>query len=119
MAKQKRVAKAQPVKKQPAKTGPAPVAELANVADGLSTLSGALFDATGQGRAGGLDDPRLQTAQRQVLALQIGQAQGNHYLQRTIASLQRPQPQPKIEPRLAQSTHLVQKREDGSKTAAQ
>jgi hypothetical protein len=48
---------------------------------------GAAGDGAVDAQAARLGDPRFQTVQRQVLAAQIGQLQGNHHLQMLMTSL--------------------------------
>ena len=81
MAKQNQAAETKSDKKSRAKVKPIVIEELTDDLAGLAQLPGgpiaAAGDGTIQAQAGRLGDPRLQTAQRQALAAQIGRVQGN------------------------------------------
>jgi hypothetical protein len=91
MAKQNQAAEAKSDKKNRPKVKPPVVEELTDELAGLAQLPGgpmaAAGDGTIEGQAARLRDSRLQTAQRQAMAAQIGRVQGNKHLQRVVASL--------------------------------
>ncbi len=68
-------------------------AEAADGRDDLAALlrgpDGAFGAGTVENQAARLGDPRLTTIQRQALAVQIGQVQGNRHIQRVVGSLER------------------------------
>src|SRR5262245_26346495 len=89
MSNQSHEVKAPTTTKQPAKSPtPEPVngAEVAAASSDLLGWSGA---PSVQGQAGRLGNRQLPALQRQRLAEEIGQMQGNRHLQRVMASLKR------------------------------
>lgn len=93
MAKENQAAEAKADKGRRPQVEPTVVAELTDDLVGLAQLAGgpvaAAGDGTILGQAGRLGDTRLQSAQRQALAAQIGRLQGNGHLQGVLASLKR------------------------------
>ena len=75
--------------KRPPRVKPAPVAPLRVQPEGGQQMEAIdpLAAETAPAQAAQLGDSRLQTAQRQALAAQIGGAQGNRHLQRVVAML--------------------------------
>ncbi len=88
MAKQNQTTTVQSAPKSQQKPAPTPVSEVGNGL-ALTDMQRDRLELAGapslQGQAGRLDDPRLQTLQRQMLAGKIGQTQGNGHLQRIVA----------------------------------
>lgn len=73
---------------------------------GPACLPGVATDGhTIQAQAARLSDPQLQTVQRQALAGQIGRAQGNRHLRRTLARLQPDEETVRLAP-LSMTQHL-------------
>jgi hypothetical protein len=93
MAKEMQATEAKSNRKNPAVVEPATAGQLGYELAGLSKLPAGLSSGGNgsiQAQAALLTDPRLQTAQRQALADQIGWMQGNRHLQRvTSQPLQR------------------------------
>ncbi len=89
MVKQNRVKTAESDKRSRPKVKPIAVKGLGDDLAGLAKLpSGSIAIASGGIiQATWLSDARLQSAQRQALATQIGRVQGNHHLQGVIASV--------------------------------
>ncbi len=91
MPKQNQSVEAQPHKKNRPKVEPAVVPEQTQELAGPTTLPDGPLAAAGNGavdeQAARLADPRFQMVQRQAMAAQIGQVQGNHHLQRVVESL--------------------------------
>lgn len=73
--------------KRPLRVKPAPVAPMRVQPEGGQQMGAIdpLAAETAPAQAAQLGDSRLQTAQRQALAVQIGQRQGNQHLQRLVA----------------------------------
>jgi hypothetical protein len=93
MTERNRITEAKSQKKRRLHVEPTVVVELTDDLAGLAQLSGGPAAAAGDGTIVAQDvrlgDGRLQTAQRRALAARIGQLQGNHHLQRAVASLKR------------------------------
>jgi hypothetical protein len=91
MSKQNQVAEAKSDNKNRPKVEPAVAPAQAYEPAALTELPigpiGAAGDGTIDAQAVRLGDPRFQTIQRQAMAAQIGQVQGNQHLQRLMASL--------------------------------
>ena len=91
MTKQKQATVDQPDSKRQRRVEPASVAGPMGDLVSLVDLPGAFITAaaggTIQSQAARLGDPRLQSVQRQALASQVGQMQGNGHLRRVIASI--------------------------------
>jgi peptidoglycan hydrolase-like protein with peptidoglycan-binding domain len=93
MSKRNRAAKAQPDKTVQPRFSPTIAEARTEDLAGLAQLPGSLIATaavgTLQAQAVRLGDTRLQTVQRQVLAVHIGRVQGNQHLQRVVACLKR------------------------------
>ncbi len=93
MTKQNQAAETKSDKKRRPKVEPPVVEEQTGDVASLAQLLGgpmaAAGDGTMEGQVARLGDLRLQTAQRQAMATQIGRVQGNRHLQRVVASLKR------------------------------
>jgi hypothetical protein len=88
VARQNKAVKAHSDEKSRAKVKRTVVEKLSDDLAGLAQLPGGPIAAVGGStiQAARLGDVRLQTVQRQALAAQIGQMQGNRHLQKVIAS---------------------------------
>ncbi len=73
------------------------IGEQASLIGLSSSLVGSRGDSTIQAQAAQLGDTRFQTAQRQMMARQIGQIGGNLYLQRVVAKVNQGQQTPSIQ----------------------
>jgi len=94
MATQNKVVEAQPDRKNGHKSEPVPVSELSELANVTALPLGPLCaagDGSIQTQAARLSDARLHSVQRQAMAAQVGQIQGNRHLKRVIGSPQRGQ----------------------------
>lgn len=91
MAKQSQEVKNQTDKKDPPKAAPAAILETVKGVADLAQQPGGLLNARGEGtirsQAARLSEARLQTAQRQAMAAQIGRQQGNRHLRRVVARM--------------------------------
>lgn len=89
MTKQKQATVDQPDRKRQRRVEPAPVAGPMGDLVGLVELPGAFIAGGGttEAQAARLGDRRLQAVQRQAMAAQVGQVQGNVHLQGVIASI--------------------------------
>ncbi|HLO28829.1 MAG TPA: M15 family metallopeptidase [Anaerolineales bacterium] len=78
-------------KKSGPKTEPILLPEQTSSSFGIGELSGDLAGANGNPNSGSqaarLNNPYLQTIQRQIMARQVGQTAGNHYLQRAVTTM--------------------------------
>ena len=89
---QNHTTKPQPEQKKGHKPEPVVLPEQTSEFVGVAELPGGLVGANGedvQRQADRLGDARTQTVQRQRMAMQIGQVQGNLHLQRVIQTVTR------------------------------
>ena len=91
MAKQNKTTEITSKKQRRSRVKTPPVAELTEELARLSKLPGGSVATMGDGtiktQAGWLGNTRIQTVQRQALAIQIGQVQGNDHLQRVLTAV--------------------------------
>jgi hypothetical protein len=92
MTKQHQAAQAKPERKSQTQVKLPAVEELLDDLIAMTKLPAGPLATTNDGNveahAGRLGDPRLQTAQRQAIAAQIGQVSGNRHLQRVVSLAQ-------------------------------